>query len=243
MKLLVIFGSIFLLFIFVSSLYGEIYSWTDTNGIMHFTNYDPPPHAKIFIKDVKSQRHEVKDDQNVKETSEQPALERHEIQEDVEAKFDETIRGIEDLERDLEDAEVMNQGLKRKLIVANQKADAALAYAEDLEYNLREVTSVDSSGTYYVNAFYHFPVVYWYGYPYNVHRLRFEHNRFYARRASIGRYPHQSPKRSHHGSFIGRTHNGKPHRAVTRRNSQLGSRHVGKSYRISVRSNARFGHR
>jgi hypothetical protein len=33
-----------------SSLYADIYEWTDEEGVKHYTNYAPPPEAKILMK-------------------------------------------------------------------------------------------------------------------------------------------------------------------------------------------------
>ncbi len=33
-----------------SSLYADIYKWTDEDGVKHFTNYAPPPEASIMMK-------------------------------------------------------------------------------------------------------------------------------------------------------------------------------------------------
>jgi hypothetical protein len=33
-----------------SSLYADIYEWTDENGVKHYTNYAPPPEANVLIK-------------------------------------------------------------------------------------------------------------------------------------------------------------------------------------------------
>jgi hypothetical protein len=254
MRFLVIFGCIFLFFALASPLYGEIYGWTDAKGIMHFTNYHPPPQAKLLIKDVRPPRHEAED--------EQPAAERRDIQEDADEKLDETIRRIEDFERDLVDAEILNLGLQRKLIEANQKADAALAYAEELEYNVREAETLPYSNSLYRNALYRYPIRYRYGYAYTIHKSRFKHKRYYTKRHSIGRHYKKSPKRSHHKSVInksrfsishsvgilntyqlGSRHISKPRSVGVRHKRQLGSRQVRKSHRVGVRSNARLGRR
>jgi hypothetical protein len=262
MKFLVIFGCIILLCALASPLYGEIYSWTDTMGIMHFTNYHPPPQAKLFIKDVRPPRPEPEVSQNLNVDAEQPTAEKREIQEYVEEKLEETIRRIEDFERNLEDAEVLNLGLQRKLIVANQKADAALAYAEDLEYKVRETATLPYSNTLYHNALYRYPIRYRSRYPIIIHKTRFKNKRSHAKRHSIGRRHKQFSNRSHHKSVIGKSrfsiprsvgihnthhlgsrHISKPHSVGVRHKRQLGSRHVRKSTRVGVRSNARFGHR
>jgi len=33
-----------------SSLYADIYEWTDKDGVTHYTNYAPPPEARIIMK-------------------------------------------------------------------------------------------------------------------------------------------------------------------------------------------------
>ncbi len=262
MKYLVIFGCIFLLCALSSPLYGEIYAWTDTMGIMHFTNYHPPPQAKLFIKDVRPPRQEAEVDQNLKVEPEQPAAERREIPKDVEEKLEETIRRIEDFERNLEDAEVLNIGLERKLLVANQKADAALAYAEELEYKVREAAILPYSNTLYRNALYRYPIRYSYSYPVIIHKSRFKHKRFHTKRHSIGRHHKQFSKRSHRRSVVNKSRFSLPHSVGIHNTHQLGSRHISKprsvgvhhkrhlssrhvrkSTRVGVRSNARFGHR
>jgi hypothetical protein len=262
MKFFIIFGCIFLLCALASPVHGEIYAWTDAKGIMHFTNYHPPPQAKLLIKDVRPSRPETEVDQQVKAEPEQPAVEGPEIQEYFEEKLDETIRRIEDFERDLEDAEILNQGLKRKLIVANQKADAALVYAEELESKVLDAASPSYSNTLYRNALYRYPVRYRYGYAYTIHKSGFRHKRFHTKRHSIGRHHKQFSKRSHRKSVInksrfsiprsvgihntrqlGSRHISKPRSVGVHHKRQLGSRHVRKSHRIGVRSTARFGHR
>ena len=243
MRFLVIFGCIFLFFALASPLYGEIYAWRDTKGIMHFTNYHPPPQAKLFIKDVRPPRPDAVVSRNLKVASKQSAAEKREIQEYVDEKLEETIRKIDGFERDLEDAEILNLGLQRKLIVANQKADAALAYAEDLEYSIREATSLPYSTTYYRNALYRYPIRYRSRYPIIIPKSRIQHKRFHTKRYSIGRDYKRSTKRSHHRSLTVRTHISKTRSVGVRHKRQLGSRQARKSHRVGVRSNARLGHR
>ena len=52
MKLLTIFGAILFICFSTSTSSADIYSWTDNNGVTHFTNYSPPPGAKLVVKDV-----------------------------------------------------------------------------------------------------------------------------------------------------------------------------------------------
>lgn len=243
MKFYVIFGCIFLIFALASPLYGEIYSWTDAMGVMHFTNYHPPPQARLFVKDVRPPRHEAEVGQNLKVEPEQPAAERRDIQEDFEEKLEGAIRRIEEFERTLENTEVQNLGLERELLVANQKAEAALAYAEELEYKIREVRSPPYSDTVYLNSIYRYPIRYKYRHPVKIHKPRIRNNRFHIKRHSIGRHFNKSPKRFHHKTLTGRTHFSIPHGVGIQHKRQLGSRHVSKSRGFGVRSNARFSRR
>jgi hypothetical protein len=59
MKLLTIFGVMFLICLFTSTSSADIYSWTDKSGVRHFTNYSPPPIAKLIIKDTPLSRSTV----------------------------------------------------------------------------------------------------------------------------------------------------------------------------------------
>lgn len=215
-----------LLFLALASpLYGAIYSWTDENGIMHFTNYNPPPEARVFIKDIKRPRHEEETDQANQIKPGQSSSKQLEIQENLEEKLDEANQRIDEFARSLEDAEVLNQSLERKLRAANQKAEEALEYAEELGDKIREITSPPSSEYDYFRTVGYYPISIGYRYPYKVHKPRFRH------------------KRSHQKGFIGQKLFTIPHGVGLLQKRSFGSTHVGKSPGIGVRLNTRFGHR
>jgi hypothetical protein len=50
MKVLKIFLCIIAVCFVASSLYADIYEWTDEDGVKHYTNYAPPLEAKILMK-------------------------------------------------------------------------------------------------------------------------------------------------------------------------------------------------
>ncbi len=52
MKVLNMFGIFVFAFLWASAASADIYSWTDENGVMHFTNVAPPPQARILVKDA-----------------------------------------------------------------------------------------------------------------------------------------------------------------------------------------------
>lgn len=191
---------------------------------MHFTNYNPPPEARVLIKDINRPSHEVETDQKIQVKSGQPSAEQREIQEDFEEKLDEANRRIEEFERSLEDAEVLNQSLERKLRAANQKAEEAFEYAEELGDKIRERTSLPSSNDDYFRTVGYYPISIGYRYPHKVYKPRFRH------------------KRSPYKGFLGQTRFGKPHSVGFLHKRPFGSKHVGKSPGIGVRLNARFGH-
>jgi hypothetical protein len=61
MKLLAIFSSILFVCFCTSTSSANIYSWVDENGITHFTNYSPPPGAKLVVKDIPIPRRMLSD--------------------------------------------------------------------------------------------------------------------------------------------------------------------------------------
>jgi len=86
MKLLAIFGAIIFICFYTSTSSADIYSWTDKSGVTHFTNYSPPPRAKLIIKDIPVARSTVPEKETVEEgslgeaTEITPDLEADEIQ-------------------------------------------------------------------------------------------------------------------------------------------------------------------
>jgi hypothetical protein len=52
MKLLTACSAILFIFFCATTSSANIYSWVDENGITHFTNYSPPPGAKLAVKDI-----------------------------------------------------------------------------------------------------------------------------------------------------------------------------------------------
>jgi hypothetical protein len=61
MKLLAIFSTILLICLCTSTSSADIYSWTDKSGVTHFTNYSPPPGAKLIVKDIPIPRRTLTD--------------------------------------------------------------------------------------------------------------------------------------------------------------------------------------
>jgi len=99
MKLLAIFSAILFVCLCASTSSADIYSWVDEHGITHFTNYSPPPAAKMVVKDIPVSRTTVPE----KESLEKEDLvgEGPEIEQDLEeVKIQAKRRNAEALEEE-----------------------------------------------------------------------------------------------------------------------------------------------
>ncbi len=97
----------------VSSLYADIYEWTDADGVRHFTNYAPPPEAGIMMKTNELPYDEAADHARLEAEQEAQlelarleaaeknmALERREAE--AEQRLAEADRKVEEAEREAE---------------------------------------------------------------------------------------------------------------------------------------------
>ena len=82
MKLLTIFSAILSICGCTSMSFANIYSWVGEHGITHFTNYSPPPAAKMVVKDIPVSRTTVPEKESVE--GEDLAGEGSEIEQDLE---------------------------------------------------------------------------------------------------------------------------------------------------------------
>ena len=103
----------------------DIYSWTDENGVNHFTNYAPPKHAKLLMKTPEIPYDEEADNQR-REMDRLEAV-RHELAE--REAF---------LQRE-------QQAAERRIAEANARADAALLEADRI---LQEAEAAAESTNY-----------------------------------------------------------------------------------------------
>jgi hypothetical protein len=91
-----------------ADIYTYIYVWTDENGIQHFTNYEPPKHARIMIKMAEI----ATDDDAVHERMETERLDRQQLelqeiaekQSQISMKQQVTEEQLEEIERKTEEA-------------------------------------------------------------------------------------------------------------------------------------------
>ena len=126
-----------------STASGDIYAWTDENGVKHFTNYAPPKQAALFMKTSEIPHDEDADNQR-RETD---RLE---------------VARIELAEREaflLEE----QQAAERRIAAANARADAALQEADRILQKAQAAT--ESDGAYRSSSYgygYYYPY-YFYG--------------------------------------------------------------------------------
>jgi hypothetical protein len=66
MKLLAIFSAALFICFCATTSSADIYSWTDKSGITHFTNYSPPPGARIVVKDIPVSQRTLPDKETIK---------------------------------------------------------------------------------------------------------------------------------------------------------------------------------
>src|SRR5210317_1220654 len=102
----------------------DIYSWTDENGVNHFTNYSPPKQAKLLIKTPEIPYDEDADNQ--RRENDQLEVARQELAER------ETFLLQE------------QQAAERRIAEANARADAALLEADRILQEA-ETAAEDSS--------------------------------------------------------------------------------------------------
>jgi len=133
MKILRILSALFFISLWGLMAYAHIYSWTDENGVTHFTNYSPPAEARIVVKDVVTPRGEATEKEA--RANEEPVGKPSERERDLEE------RGLDlesKLEGSLERAEDLVENLETRLIEANQRARQAEALARDVERRIFE---------------------------------------------------------------------------------------------------------
>jgi len=182
----------------------DIYSWTDENGVNHFTNYAPPKQAKLLIKTPEIRYDEEADNQ--RRENDRLDVARQELAE-REAFLLQEQRAAE-----------------RRIAEANARADAALweadrilqeaeAAAEDTNYN-------SSNGYVFGSGFYPFN-------RFTRHSRLTRHSRF-TRDYRYSRYPGYYHKNYYpeyrHGRPYKQHYSTNPKRHVNRRHSAVRSR-------------------
>jgi hypothetical protein len=164
----------------VSTASGDIYSWTDENGVRYFTNYAPPKQAKLLMK-----------------TPEIP------YDEDADRQRQEMDR-LEAARQELAEREAFlrqqQQEAEQRIAAANARADTALQEANQILQEA-EAASADygrdsnnAYGYYYPYTGYHYPrKIHYYDYYYYYYgglyrkkhhyaKPRFTHKRDFSRR-------------------------------------------------------------
>lgn len=146
-RLQIILAPIMLCFV-CSAASADIYSWTDENGVRHFTNYAPPAQAKVIMK-----------------TEELPYDEQADNERQESERLDQLAdawQAIAEKESQLAD---MQLEAEERIEAANRKAQAALEQAESL-LNQAQDESYDSANSGYGYIGYY---PYYWGYNHSIY--------------------------------------------------------------------------
>ena len=153
----------------------DIYSWTDENGVRHFTNQKPPAHATLLMKTP-----EIKHDEGAHQRR---------VEEDRLAAARRALFEREAVFRE------QQQEAARKIAAANARADAALREADQILQDAEaEAEYSDYNNGYYYGYYYPYDSYYRYGSGYR-HSSYYRHNLGLYRKDY---YKHRRDKVSHH---------------------------------------------
>jgi len=193
MKVLGIIGTFLFVYLWTSPVSATIYTWTDENGVVHFTNYAPPSHAQVIVEDVPGRPAQEGDTASGSGTDQafEDRLQRAEAR-------------ANDLEQSLNQAQEKAQALEESLAEANRRAQEALRIEE----------AVSRSDTAWEEE-YATPVYYS---PYDTYGYSVvPHSRPIIARKPHGRYPYISHydkgRDKKHGSGRGPREGDKKHRS------------------------------
>ncbi len=101
MRGLTFFTWIFTACLWIQAAHADIYVWTDENGIRHFSNRNPHPEAKLFLKSMEGPYEEAVE-RAQRETEKQREWERAEAE--IQERKERLARKVEELERRAEEA-------------------------------------------------------------------------------------------------------------------------------------------
>lgn len=186
----------------------DIYSWTDENGVNHYTNYAPPKHAKLLMKTPEIPYDEEADNQ--RRETERLEIARQELAEREAFLLQE------------------QQEAERRIAEANARADAAVQEADQI---LQEAeAAAEDANSNRSNAY---AYGYWY-YPYYPYGYRsgYHHNGYYRKYGN--RYYKKHPYKYRHGSHYQHHYRKSPKHYFNRRQSAFRSRGLSHQSRVTA---------
>ena len=152
-------------------LRADIYSWTDKDGVVHYTNYNPPKEAKIFLKAP-----EIIYDENVVQESRRTD------------ELDSYRSVIQKIAEQLTLIAKKQQAIENQLDAANRKAEQVLERSQDLpdetQLPVRNVSGFERSVSEHItdtgykrsyNSYGYYPYSPYYRYKYNYRHGGFKH--------------------------------------------------------------------
>ncbi len=156
-----------------SSIYADIYEWTDKNGVKHFTNNTPPDNARIFMKTEELPYDEAAD------------------QARTEA---ETLASLEDRQRKIAEKEAALEQreaeAEQNIAEANRRTEETLKDAEELvdeagsdRFNSRYFVDDGYFSGIYSYSYPHYERRYYRGYRGGIHFNKFRNNRTFSHKS------------------------------------------------------------
>ena len=176
----------------ISAADADIYSWTDENGVNHFTNYAPPKQARLLMK-----------------TPEIP----YDKEADIQRRETDRLEVARQELAEREDFLLQKQfEVERRLAEANARADAALREADQILQDAEAAAEDANYNGRYVNGYGYYPY-YRYGYRKYGHYYKKRHYKYRPGRPyKYGYRPgHKYYFKSQH-----RKHGVKRHRSISR---------------------------
>jgi hypothetical protein len=243
MRLIALFTCIFVSFLSGQMGHADIYVWVDENGVKHFTNENPPPHAKVLMRTKENPYYESADRARQEVEKQQDLLQAQaeilELKARLAEQQDEVQRGIAEIEPKAEDTLQHAEDLPAS---ANNQNDSDRRYSYSYGYYPKSFNS-----RHYRSSKYHYPAhdgIY----NHKKHKFRKGHHRFKRHRSGKSHHfrKHFKAPKFRHGKIHKKFNTGRHH---FRRHHFKGSRvsrfrhHAGGRVRIHGHHRGGFGRR
>lgn len=221
MKRFVIIPLILFIGFWPAMLNADIYTWTDEKGVQHFSNYDPPKHAKLMIKAAQF----TTDEKAVQEKIEAKRLERQQLE-------------LEEIAQKQALIALKQQAIQEQLDAADRTAEEASKRSKEIYapgFNGGYDDFRDDSEDLEVNGTpygYYPPYRY---YPHYSYRGHFKH-----RRSHHFRKRHFGHSGKHHFRSFNRHRFGKFHHGKGRHGFKGSGHHFTRHFRGGHQSRANF---
>lgn len=235
MKTLLLVAIIFVSFIGTRSVNADIHSWTDENGIRHFSNQSPPAGSKVFIRNWGPRP--TYSSETPKQIDDDHTMERQDLENrlsDTEDKLSKTLEQV--------------KGLEDRIREANNRTIQVVEAVDDSDSDPIDDDSISESENPILNTAYGYPVVVIRNRHYKDRSLyskhRFNHRPYHRRGDHPGEQrlnEHRNRKKNIKSHHLGKYHDrGRPDKKYRNKNQNRHTNHfrstVNRGRRIGVHS-------